>query len=126
MPELEEKQIFDGEKAALLVKELRKSFDSGKTKSYEWRVSQLEGIAKMLEEKEKEIIEALHKDLSKPGLEAFITEVSNFLFCFSVSYVSFNHYFIEKSMPILYSFSPTPFCDDGIQCLHIKFYACAS
>ncbi|KAK7247613.1 hypothetical protein RIF29_42499 [Crotalaria pallida] len=76
VPELEEKQIFDGEKAALLVKELRKNFDSGKTKSYEWRVSQLEGIAKMLEEKEKEIAEALYKDLSKPALEAFITEIS--------------------------------------------------
>ncbi|KAJ1387792.1 Zinc finger, RING-CH-type [Sesbania bispinosa] len=76
VPELEEKQVFDGEKAALLVKELRKSFDSGKTKSYEWRISQLEGIAKMLEEKEKEITIALDKDLSKPGLEAFITEIS--------------------------------------------------
>ncbi|XP_061346796.1 aldehyde dehydrogenase family 3 member H1-like [Gastrolobium bilobum] len=76
VPELEEKQIFDGEKAALLVKDLRKSFDSGKTKTYEWRVSQLEGIAKMLEEKEKEISEALDKDLSKPGVEAFITEIS--------------------------------------------------
>ncbi|KAJ1405025.1 Aldehyde/histidinol dehydrogenase [Sesbania bispinosa] len=76
VPELEEKQVFDGEKAAILVKELRKSFDSGKTKSYEWRISQLEGIAKMLEEKEKEITIALDKDLSKPGLEAFITEIS--------------------------------------------------
>ncbi|KAK7358782.1 hypothetical protein VNO77_00721 [Canavalia gladiata] len=76
VPELEEKQTFDGEKAGLLVRELRKCFDSGKTKSYEWRVSQLEGIARMLEEKEKEIAEALDKDLSKPELEAFITEIS--------------------------------------------------
>lgn len=79
MPELEEKQVFDGEKANLLVKDLRKSFDSGMTKSYGWRVSQLEAIAKMLEEKEKEITEALYKDLGKPRLEAFITEVFNFL-----------------------------------------------
>ncbi|KAG4998869.1 Aldehyde dehydrogenase family 3 member I1, chloroplastic [Glycine soja] len=76
MPELEEKQVFDGEKANLLVKDLRKSFDSGMTKSYGWRVSQLEAIAKMLEEKEKEITEALYKDLGKPRLEAFITEIS--------------------------------------------------
>lgn len=61
----------------MLVKELRKSFDSGKTRSYEWRISQLEGIAKMLDEKEKEIINALDKDISKPALEAFITEVFN-------------------------------------------------
>ncbi|KAK7350920.1 hypothetical protein VNO77_09979 [Canavalia gladiata] len=74
--EEEKKPIFDKEKATLLVKELRKRFDSGKTKSYEWRISQLEGIAKMLEEKEKEIITALDKDLSKPGTEAFMSEVS--------------------------------------------------
>ncbi|XP_045823418.1 aldehyde dehydrogenase family 3 member H1-like isoform X2 [Trifolium pratense] len=73
--EVEKKQVFDGDKAALLVRELRNNFDSGKTKSYEWRISQLEAIAKMLEEKENEIIDALHKDVSKPRLEAYITEV---------------------------------------------------
>ncbi|KAI9114336.1 hypothetical protein K1719_014564 [Acacia pycnantha] len=76
MPEVEEKQVFDGEKANLLVKELRKNFNSGRTKSYEWRISQLESIAKMLEEKEKDITDALQKDLSKPAFEAFISEVS--------------------------------------------------
>ncbi|XP_068470613.1 aldehyde dehydrogenase family 3 member H1-like isoform X2 [Phaseolus vulgaris] len=76
LPELEEKPIFDGEKANLLVRDLRKCFDSGRTKSYEWRVSQLEAISKMLEEKEKEITEALYKDLAKPPFEAFITEVT--------------------------------------------------
>lgn len=76
MPEMDKKQGFDGEEANFLVKELRKSFNSGRTKSYEWRISQLESIAKMLAEKEKDIIEALHKDLAKPGFEAFISEVS--------------------------------------------------
>lgn len=75
MAEVEERQIFDGEKANLLIKELRKNFDSGKTKSYEWRIRQLESIAKMLEEKEKDILEALHKDLAKPAFEGFIAEV---------------------------------------------------
>jgi aldehyde dehydrogenase (NAD+) len=75
--EVENKQVFDGEKASLLVRELRKNFDTGKTKSYEWRISQLEAIVKMLEEREKEIIDALHSDLSKPRLEAYITEVFN-------------------------------------------------
>ena len=75
--EVEKKQVFDGDKAALLVRELRNNFDSGKTKSYEWRISQLEAIAKMLVEKENEIIDALHKDVSKPRLEAYITEVFN-------------------------------------------------
>ncbi|XP_050125013.1 aldehyde dehydrogenase family 3 member H1-like isoform X1 [Malus sylvestris] len=71
----EAKQTFNPEKAGLLVKELRKSFNSGRTKSYEWRRLQLENIAKMLEEKEKEITEALYKDLSKPEIEAFISEI---------------------------------------------------
>ncbi|XP_041008081.1 aldehyde dehydrogenase family 3 member H1-like [Juglans microcarpa x Juglans regia] len=76
MVEVEEKPKFDADKAALLVKEVRKSFNSGKTRSYEWRVSQLKSIEKMIEEKEMEITEALHKDLSKPAFEAFISEIS--------------------------------------------------
>ncbi|KAL6284823.1 hypothetical protein ACE6H2_015752 [Prunus campanulata] len=73
--EVEEKQTFNPDKVGELVKELRNSFNSGRTKSYEWRMSQLENIAKMLEEKEKEIAEALYKDLSKPEVEAFISEI---------------------------------------------------
>lgn len=88
--QVEKKQVFDGDKASLLVTELRKNFDSGKTKRYEWRISQLEAIAKMLAEKEEEIIDALVMDLSKPRMEAYITEVFNqflplFLF-FSLNY----------------------------------------
>ncbi|XWS44643.1 hypothetical protein CRYUN_Cryun15aG0065600 [Craigia yunnanensis] len=72
----EAKQTFDVDKAAVLVNKLRKTFSSGKTKSYEWRMSQLESISKMIDGKEKEIIKALHKDLSKPELEAFLSEIS--------------------------------------------------
>lgn len=76
--EVEEKQSFGVDEANLLIKDLQKVFNSGKTKSYEWRISQLQSIAKMLEEKEKDIIEAIHKDLAKPQLEAFISEVIEF------------------------------------------------
>ncbi|KAL5704412.1 aldehyde dehydrogenase (NAD(+)) [Ranunculus cassubicifolius] len=69
-------KIFDGESASLLVKDLRESFASGKTKSYEWRVSQLNNILRLVEDKEKEIIEALNKDLAKPQLESFVAEIS--------------------------------------------------
>ncbi|KAM7499399.1 hypothetical protein LguiA_023813 [Lonicera macranthoides] len=72
----EEEEIFDVERADLLVKELRKVFNSGKTKSYEWRMLQLKSILKMIEEKEREIIKALYNDLSKPEQEAFIAEIS--------------------------------------------------
>ncbi|CAI0555384.1 unnamed protein product [Linum tenue] len=59
-----------------MVKQLRQSFKSGKTKSYQWRVSQLKGIAKMVEERESDIVQALYQDLSKPPLEAFVAEIS--------------------------------------------------
>ncbi|KAK3020465.1 hypothetical protein RJ639_047119 [Escallonia herrerae] len=71
-----EKETFDIEKADLLVKDLRKVYRSGKTKSYEWRVSQLKRILKMVEEKERDIIKALQEDLSKPELESYISEIS--------------------------------------------------
>ncbi|KAF6152817.1 hypothetical protein GIB67_004646 [Kingdonia uniflora] len=71
-----EKRVFDIDSAASLVKDLRGSFYTGKTKSYEWRVTQLKSVIKMMEEKEKEILEALQKDLSKPELEAFISEIA--------------------------------------------------
>ena len=71
----EKKQTFDANEAALLVKELNESFRTGKTKSYEWRVSQLKCIEKMVVEREKDISEALYKDLSKPEYEAFVSEV---------------------------------------------------
>ncbi|KAF8405705.1 hypothetical protein HHK36_007782 [Tetracentron sinense] len=72
----EMKKKFDSDSAASLVKELRRTFTSGKTKSYEWRISQLKNILKMVDENEKQIVEALRKDLSKPELEAFVSEIS--------------------------------------------------
>ncbi|KAL5555205.1 hypothetical protein UlMin_037441 [Ulmus minor] len=72
----EEKETFDSKKAEFLIKDLQKVYKSGRTKSYEWRISQLKSISKMLEEKEKDIAEALYKDLAKPQLEAFIAEIS--------------------------------------------------
>lgn len=79
--EVEEKPKFDVDKAGLLARELRKSFNSGRTTNYEWRMSQLKSIERMLEEKENDITEALYKDLSKPGLEAFVAEVLDFFLC---------------------------------------------
>lgn len=52
------------------------SGSSRKTKSYEWRVSQLKALFKIAENHEKEITDALYSDLSKPELEAFIHEIS--------------------------------------------------
>lgn len=66
--------------AAQVVGELRKTVKSGRTKSEGWRLEQLNGVLKMVAEREKEISEALFKDLGKPAYESFIYEVS---FCIS-------------------------------------------
>ncbi|KAI5668667.1 hypothetical protein M9H77_18520 [Catharanthus roseus] len=68
-----EMAFFD---AAEVMKELRETFASGKTKSYEWRVSQLKALIKLAEYHEGEIVEALRSDLSKPELESFLHEIS--------------------------------------------------
>ncbi|CAH1453952.1 unnamed protein product [Lactuca virosa] len=67
---------FDTEAANCLVKELRGTVVAGKTKSYEWRVKQLKSLLKMVEERDKQICDALFSDLSKPEMEAFIHEIA--------------------------------------------------
>lgn len=69
------KALFDSEEALMMVKELRVTFDCGKTRSYEWRISQLKAIIKLTEENEQQIYQALHSDLSKCETEAFVQEV---------------------------------------------------
>lgn len=74
--EKKEERIFDMEAAGLLVREVREVFNSGKTHNYDWRISQLKSILKMVEENETEIMEALDSDLSKPQLEVFMSEIT--------------------------------------------------
>ncbi|XVE60304.1 hypothetical protein DITRI_Ditri05aG0118100 [Diplodiscus trichospermus] len=74
--EVERKAIFDKESAKELVKELRASFVAGKTKSYEWRRTQLNSMLRMMEENEPQIVAALRDDLSKPELESSIYEIA--------------------------------------------------
>nr|KYP45668.1 Aldehyde dehydrogenase [Cajanus cajan] len=69
------KRVFDWEEASAMVKELRRTYDCGKTRSYEWRSSQVKALLKLAQEKEKEIVQALHADLSKSETEAFVQEV---------------------------------------------------
>ncbi|KAJ4795214.1 Aldehyde dehydrogenase [Rhynchospora pubera] len=59
-----------------LVNDLRRSFQTGKTMPYKWRVAQLEGILRLMNEREKEIMEALWSDLAKPRTEAYLHEIS--------------------------------------------------
>lgn len=63
------------EEAWRVAEELRASFASGKTRSYEWRRSQLTNLLKIADHHEQEIIEALRSDLSKPEFESYVQEV---------------------------------------------------
>ena len=70
------KVAFDAEAASMLVKDLRATFASGKTRSYEWRVSQLNALIELADAHEQQIIDALFSDLAKPPLETVVYEVA--------------------------------------------------
>ncbi|XP_057442683.1 aldehyde dehydrogenase family 3 member H1-like isoform X3 [Lotus japonicus] len=77
MASIAKKQVvFDLEEASAMVKDLRVTFDSGKTRSYEWRVSQLKALVQLCEQHEQEIVDALRNDLDKPPLETVAYEVA--------------------------------------------------
>ncbi|XP_015575413.1 aldehyde dehydrogenase family 3 member H1 [Ricinus communis] len=67
--------LFDVEEGSSMMKELRGSFGSGKTRSYEWRVTQIKSLVKLCDFHEKEIVDALRLDLSKPELESTVYEI---------------------------------------------------
>ncbi|XP_038899560.1 aldehyde dehydrogenase family 3 member H1-like isoform X1 [Benincasa hispida] len=71
-----ESEVFDAAAATELVKKLRCSFTTGRTRSYEWRVSQLENLLKLSVEHEEDICDALRSDLSKPVVESIVHEIA--------------------------------------------------
>jgi aldehyde dehydrogenase (NAD+) len=56
------------------LQELKQTYSSGKTKSYDWRRSQLIALRQLLVENEIEIYQALEADLGKCQFESFVTE----------------------------------------------------
>lgn len=58
------------------VAQLRQTFDRGATRSLDWRLAQLDGCARMLDEQTDAICEALRQDLGKPHLEAWTSEIA--------------------------------------------------
>jgi len=61
--------------ASATLRELRAAFAAGRTRPLEWRDRQLAALQRLLEEREDEILEALHADVGKPALEAWVAEV---------------------------------------------------
>lgn len=64
-----------GANTAATLSRLREAFASGRTRTFEWRRQQLEGLGRLLADHEKAILDALHADVGKPSLEAYIAEV---------------------------------------------------
>lgn len=55
--------------------ELRETFKSGKTKTFEWRKAQLQSLLKMVTDQENKCFQALYDDVGKSKIEAFKDEV---------------------------------------------------
>jgi len=62
--------------AAETVDKLRQSYMSGKTRSYEWRMQQLQRLIDLLDENLEAIKEAVHKDLKKHAFESVLYEAT--------------------------------------------------
>lgn len=56
---------------------LTATFNTGRTKSYEWRLRQLQGIRGLLSENSDQVSAAITSDLGRPKLEAFIADVAS-------------------------------------------------
>jgi aldehyde dehydrogenase (NAD+) len=56
-------------------KALREFHDSGRARSYAFRIEQLTALRKAIEEHAEEIKEALYKDFRKPGYETYLSDV---------------------------------------------------
>ena len=61
-----------------LFKAQRQYFDKGNTKKLLFRIRSLRALKKSVQRKEKEIMQALEKDLSKPDFESFSAELAMF------------------------------------------------
>ena len=59
-----------------LIARLRATFASGRTRSYEWRKAQLEGIVRFLAERETDIAEALAADLGRSPFESWFGDIA--------------------------------------------------
>lgn len=61
----------------LQLAELRQIFADGRTRALQWRLDQLRGIERLLEERESDIAAALADDLGRSGFEAWLGDVAS-------------------------------------------------
>src|SRR5690349_22368693 len=58
------------------VSRLRTTFDSGRTRSLTWRRDQLEGLLRLLTEREADVAAALEADLGRNAMGTFMGDVA--------------------------------------------------
>ena len=63
--------------AAVVVKALRATYESGRTRPLAWRRAQLAGLRRMMQEGEEELLEALRLDLGRPRVEAYAADIGH-------------------------------------------------
>jgi aldehyde dehydrogenase (NAD+) len=68
-------QAFSGADAAGVVERLRATYASGRTRPLAWRQEQLAGLARMLVEREDDLVAALATDLGRPAFEAWAADL---------------------------------------------------
>ena len=59
------------------VARARSAYDSGRTRPVDWRVDQLDGLVRMLDEQGDRFEEALASDLGKPSIEGFAADIGS-------------------------------------------------
>jgi aldehyde dehydrogenase (NAD+) len=59
------------------VNRLRETFNSGRTRSVQWRIQQLQALEKMMNDNEGAITEALEKDLGRSPFEAWLADIAS-------------------------------------------------
>ncbi len=57
--------------------ELRQVFGTGRTRELSWRLAQLEAIERLCDEREADIAAALHADLGRPAVEAWLGDIAS-------------------------------------------------
>lgn len=84
---------FNAEQLAEILEEHQSFFYTGMTRTSKFRIDQLDILKKVIKKYEKEIIQALYKDLRKSEFEAYTTEIG--LIYDNISYLKKN---LEKWM----------------------------
>jgi aldehyde dehydrogenase (NAD+) len=66
---------LDNAKVLSMLSEHREYFETGETKSLDFRIAQLQKLKKAIQSNEKLVMEALYKDLHKSEFESYATEI---------------------------------------------------